>query len=435
MAKRKIKSNVKSALIIIVLCALIFGVFYLLNSTSSSTKVSSIHSDAKTYKSSRCTAFYPDSKAGRQLAKQVCNDVSDKNEHVYDYSLIPYGDYYMVSYGNGYQYYADQSFKPLVISESDEEGLRIVADYLRIAYKKNQPKTYYDSSFIVNTTYEEINFEGITYEIENENLICHLPDYDLPIEVPLKYMQTHIGMNFGYENEDYVKPVYIDDEHPVIALTFDDGPMFWYPPGESSSQLITDLLYKYDASATFFVSGTCLESRDSWSDYEVYTYLKQSISQGNEYASYIQDHDYYLTDYYTADEIERAIKGPANTLEQLIGYKVQLCRPPGGVFSNDIQNVSPYPLILWTIDSDDWELDTGEKISNSVKTYMDDDLLETGDIILFHDIYFETADAIEILLPQMIDKGYQLVTVSEMLNYMNIDLETLGYYYNANYYE
>ena len=434
--KRKLKREVRSALIIGVLLLMIIGVFSLMTTNFAFVGKRSIHSDAKKYKTSHCLAFYPDSTEGKKLAKQICKDHSDdKEDHIYDYSLIPYGDYYLVSYGSGYQFFSDKEYKPFSVGEVSEEGTHIIGDYLKYTFKKDRPEKYYNSKFIKELKYENVDFSNVTYDIDGENLVCSFNEYDLDVLVPLKYMQTHINMNFGYPNEDYKKPIYIDDEHPIIALTFDDGPQFYYDPGTTSSEQIVDTLYEYDATATFFIVGEMLEERDAWTDYEAQAFLKKSIERGNEYGSHTQDHAYYLTDWSTAAQIKDAISGPGNTLSNMTGYQMKTYRPTGGFFSDEVTAASPYAAILWDIDSTDWDLRDSDAIYEKIKDVIDRKILETGDVILFHDIYFETADAIEKLVPEFIDHGYQLVTVSEMLECMGIDVTTLKYYYGPTYYE
>ena len=41
--------------------------------------------------------------------------------------------------------------------------------------------------------------------------------------------------------------------------------------------------------------------------------------------------------------------------------------------------------------------------------------VKDGDIILMHDLQSSTADACETLIPELKKRGYQLVTVSELL--------------------
>ena len=54
---------------------------------------------------------------------------------------------------------------------------------------------------------------------------------------------------------------------------------------------------------------------------------------------------------------------------------------------------------------------------------------KNGSIILCHDLHSTTVDAMEMVIPKLIDEGYQLVTVSELLSYSNSKLEA-GKVYN-----
>lgn len=433
MADRKKRKNYKSVIMIAILSMLVVAGFLFLFTNPSFWFKKSIHEDAKKYATKHCLVFYPNNENGRKLAKQMAKDYEE--DTILDYSLIPYGDYYLVSYGNGYEYFVDKEYNSFTIDSITDEGKKIIADYLRYNVKKYQPEKYYDAKFIEESYIDNINFEGATYDVKNENLRCRLVDYDIDILVPLKYMQKEIGMNFGYQDELYIKPTYIDlsPEHPVICLTFDDGPNFWYSPEESSSVSIVNTLYKYDATATFYVVGYMLDERDAWTDYQVYSFLKKSINNGNEYGSHTTGHD-DLIDIATADGITQTIGYPAEFLNDLVDYDVVTYRPPGGLFDDNVLNVQQYPAILWNVDSNDWVLKEPNDIYNEVLKYEYYD----GDVVLFHDIYDETAAAIEKIVPALINKGYQLVTVKDMLNYAGIDTGKLQYYYNLNpspYYE
>ena len=431
VANKKKKKFNKSVIIIAVLSVLVVMVFLLLFTNKSFWFKKSIHEDARSYSTRHCLVFYPDSKQGKSTAKQLCEGVKD--DRIYDYSLIPYGDFNYVSYGNEIGYFIDSNNNPVEIKEVSDEGKKIIADYLRYTVKKYQPDKYYDSKFIENSYIDNLDFSNVTYSIENENLKCHFPDFDADALVPLKYIQTQIGMNFGYPNELYIKPTYIDSNHPIVCLTFDDGPDFWSSYENSSSVSIVDTLYKYDATATFYVVGYALDNREVWTDYEAFTFLKKSINNGNEYGSHTSGHE-DLASLSTADAIKKAINEPSESLNDLLNYKMITYRPPGGVFDDNVINAQPYPAILWNVDSEDWENEDSESIYNKVLSYD----YEDGDVILFHEIYDSTAKAIEKIVPALIDKGVQLVTVKDMLQYEGIDTNTLHYYYNLNpwpYYE
>ena len=223
MAKRR-KINKNSVIIIAVLLLLIAAVltFLLVNFKFMGKK--SIHEDAKKYETRHCLAFYPDSRQGYLFAKDICKGIKDDSIH--DYTLVPYGDYYLVNYGKDKKYFADQNFDPVEIKDVSEKGRQIVLDYLRYTFKKEDPDKYYDVSFLKQLQLENIDFENVTYQIADENVEVYIPQYEKTVLIPLKYMQKQIDMDFGFPNEIYRKPVYLDPDpaHPVICITFDDGP-------------------------------------------------------------------------------------------------------------------------------------------------------------------------------------------------------------------
>ena len=422
--KRKINSSI---LIICILTVLVLLGFKLLTSNPSFWFKKSIHADALKYSTRHCLVFYPKNKRGKEVAKQLAKECNE--DRIYDYSLIPYGDYFYVSYGNGVGYFVDKDNNSLVINDVSDYGKRIIGDYLRYTIKKEKPDLYYDSKFLESTCVDKLDFSNVTYDIEDEYLKCYFPTYDINALVPLKYMQTELNMNFGFKDELYSKPIYIDTNHPVICLTFDDGPQFWYEPNESSSNNIVNTLYKYDVNATFYVVGECLDERDSWTDYQVYTFLKQSINNGNEYGSHTHYHD-ELVNISSTDKIKETISYPGEYLNDLLGYQMKTYRPPEGLIDDTVLSAQPYPAIFWDIDSEDWKSRDANVIYDKVLSYANENKLSDGDIILFHEIYDETAKAIEKIVPELVDRGYQLVTVSDMLKYLGIDVNNLSYYYN-----
>lgn len=429
MAKRR-KINKNSVIIIAVLLLLIAAVltFLLVNFKFMGKK--SIHEDAKKYETRHCLAFYPDSRQGYLFAKDICKGVKDDSIH--DYTLVPYGDYYLVNYGKDKKYFADQNFDPVEIKDVSEQGRQIVLDYLRYTFKKEDPDKYYDVSFLKQLQLENIDFENVTYQIADENVEVYIPQYEKTVLIPLKYMQKEIAMDFGFPNEIYRKPVYLDPDpaHPVICITFDDGPQLHFEPGNTSTERIIDILYEYDACATFYMIGVNLEDREIWADYQVYTMLKKSINQGNEFGSHSQSHSTALTEL-SDEEIRKEIMGPVDYLYDFMGYQMKTFRPVQGEFDESVLKATDLPAILWDVDSEDWSLYEVDDIVNQVLKYD----YETGDIILFHDIYDESADALERVLPELIKRGCQIVTISDMLRFCNIDPSTIDYFFSPSYYE
>ena len=423
--KRKIRG---SALVIIALSAVLLAAIVLLTSNLAFIGKKSIHSDAKSYRTRHCLVFYPNGDIGLKKARELCK--GRKDDRIFDYSLVPYGDYYMVSYGEDLKYFVDQEYNSLQISGIREDSREIVLDYLRYTLKKEDPDKYYNAEYLKSVDLDSIDFSSITYSIEGEDLRCELADYEKTLYIPLRYAQKAIGMDFGFPNETYRRPVYIDPERPVICLTFDDGPQLWYEKGITSTEAILDVLYEYDANGTFYVVGTNLEDRDYWADYQVYNLLKSSIAHGNEYGSHTQTHLYSLTDLKTAEEISREISGPIDFMKEFMDYEMKTYRPVEGAFDDNVLNAQPVGAVLWDIDSEDWlSMDP----STIIDRVLNEDI-DSGDIIIFHDIYDETGEALKTIIPELLNRGYQMVTVSDMMNYFKVDIDQFKVIFSATDY-
>lgn len=67
------------------------------------------------------------------------------------------------------------------------------------------------------------------------------------------------------------------------------------------------------------------------------------------------------------------------------------------------------PVILWSIDTLDWKTRNAASTQAAVLNKVRD-----GDIVLMHDLYSQTAAASRAIIPELVRRGYQLVTVSEL---------------------
>ncbi len=189
---------------------------------------------------------------------------------------------------------------------------------------------------------------------------------------------------------------------PVVALTFDDGPF------TKVTNRIMDVLLEYEAGATFFVVGSRLEM---YSDT-----LKRLYENGFEVASHTWSHKNLnkLTEKQITKEITRTLDG----LKKYIPVENVLLRPPYGSADETVRGLAKTALINWSLDSEDWKSRDAEKIIEHVL-----DTVQDGDIILMHDLYECTAEAVEYLVPELIERGYRPVSVSELFRIKDIPLE------------
>ena len=189
---------------------------------------------------------------------------------------------------------------------------------------------------------------------------------------------------------------------PVVALTFDDGPF------TKVTNRIMDVLLEYEAGATFFVVGSRLEM---YSDT-----LKRLYENGFEVASHTWSHKNLnkLTEKQITKEITRTLDG----LKKYIPVENVLLRPPYGSADETVRGLAKTALNNWSLDSEDWKSRDAEKIIEHVL-----DTVQDGDIILMHDLYECTAEAVEYLVPELIERGYRPVSVSELFRIKDIPLE------------
>ena len=123
--------------------------------------------------------------------------------------------------------------------------------------------------------------------------------------------------------------------------------------------------------------------------------------------------------------VQNQIVNTANAVKNATGAYPTLLRPPYGDFNRTVKSVAGVPLILWNIDTQDWKT---KNAANTVQHVME--RVKDGDIILMHDIYAETAAAVERLVPMLLERGFKLVTVSELAQKKRITLYAGKPYYN-----
>lgn len=180
----------------------------------------------------------------------------------------------------------------------------------------------------------------------------------------------------------------------VVALTFDDG------PNPSTTREILKALKKHDALATFFVLGERVE--------EYPKILREIYESGNEIGNHSYDHKDFKQ--ISDEDIETEIDKTNQAIYETVGARPILVRPPYGNITDDIADLIGRPCVLWTVDPEDWKYKDEDIDYNNVMEYVGD-----GDIVLMHDIYEASADAAVRVIEELTDRGYKLVTISQMI--------------------
>ncbi|MBR1740769.1 MAG: polysaccharide deacetylase family protein [Lachnospiraceae bacterium] len=201
----------------------------------------------------------------------------------------------------------------------------------------------------------------------------------------------------------------LDASKPMVALTFDDGP---YTP---VTKKILSTAKKYDARVTFFVVGNRISN---YSDV-----LKKAYDQGCQIASHTHEHK--ILTKLTKKQIKAQINRANAAIKKVIGCKATALRPPGGGVNDTVRKYVGLPMICWDVDTEDWKSRNAGKVLKRCKNISD------GDIVLMHDLYPSSAEAVKKLIPRLVKKGFQLVTVDELFYYKGIKLQKGKVYFSA----
>lgn len=207
-----------------------------------------------------------------------------------------------------------------------------------------------------------------------------------------------------------LRPGHVPLERRYIALTFDDGPHPEY------TDRIVDTLAAYGAKGTFFVLGSRIRDH--------LTQLQHIVQSGSMIANHTWDHFDLTT--LTSERLEKQIGSVYGSIRSLCGAEPWLVRPPYGFANEQVRHGCAYPIICWSIDTLDWAWLDGPRVADHVLTHASD-----GDIILMHDIYPSTAEAVELLVPALQARGFELVTIPELFKLRGIPLESGHVYYHA----
>lgn len=201
----------------------------------------------------------------------------------------------------------------------------------------------------------------------------------------------------------------IDPDKPMICLTFDDGP-------SRATKTVLDVLGKYQARATFFVIGSLVVNNESM--------VRRIVKEGHEIGNHTYSH-VKLTSVSTKELLSQ-IERTNQAVYRASGYEVSLFRPPYNLYNDSVLKTIPLPVVCWSIDPKDWQKTDPESIARAALRGIRD-----GDIILLHDSRTATGEAVKILVPELISRGYQLVTVSEMFAARGIELRPGSLYRKA----
>jgi len=189
--------------------------------------------------------------------------------------------------------------------------------------------------------------------------------------------------------------VEIPSEPPLVAITFDDGPHI------SNTRRLLDGLAAREIPATFFLVGERLAGNEAL--------VRDMAAQGHQIGIHTWDH-IMLDEDVSPQEFIRQTTQTRQALEHILGEGDYWLRPPYGIITPQLQRLEEGPLIIWSVDPEDWKDRDKARIVSFVL-----DRVRDGDIILMHDMFDVSVDAALEICDALLERGYCFVTVEQLM--------------------
>ncbi len=180
----------------------------------------------------------------------------------------------------------------------------------------------------------------------------------------------------------------------LAALTFDDGP---HP--EFTGPLL-DGLRERGVKATFFLVGTQIQ------------YAPELVSRMAREGHQIGVHTFSHVSItgLEQEEFRLQVEGTRRLIYSLLGERELWLRPPYGILDENAQSWADGPVVLWSVDPEDWKDTNVKRIKEHIVSHTRD-----GDIILLHDIYPTSVEAALGAVDELQKQGFRFVTVARLM--------------------
>ncbi len=213
----------------------------------------------------------------------------------------------------------------------------------------------------------------------------------------------------GTKAEQRKLPIYrVERDDNKIAVTFD---VAWE---NSNTDELLDILNEYDAKATFFITG-------DWCD-RYPDDVKKFADAGHEIENHSDQHPH--VEGINVNDLINDTRECSRKIKMITGKEPVLYRAPYGEYDDSLLTTLEgmgLKTIQWDVDSVDWNKPTSEQITKKVL-----ENTKSGSILLFHNDLQNTTEALPNVLKGLKEKGFEFVTVDELILHDNYTIDANG---------
>jgi peptidoglycan/xylan/chitin deacetylase (PgdA/CDA1 family) len=261
-------------------------------------------------------------------------------------------------------------------------------------------------AFILSACAAKIPEAVVLYAETEKASVIDIVTIETPEEIPLAEPPVHnkIAETIHQQEESDNPPAETEQAKPIIALTFDDG------PGRLTGKIL-DVTEKHGVNVTFCVVGRNIKGREAS--------LKRAVENGGEVIGHSWNHQ--NLNEISADAIKKQLTETHEAIEAAVGKMPAIFRPPYGRANNKVRDAAKalgFAMITWSVDTRDWERITADEIAESIYKSVKD-----GSLVLCHELHEATVEAMDIVIPVLLEQGYRFVTVSELLTQLEGEWE------------
>ncbi len=207
-------------------------------------------------------------------------------------------------------------------------------------------------------------------------------------------------------------PIYnVDTLENKVAFTMNCA---W---GSEDIDTILEILEENNVKITFFMVGDWIDENEEAA--------RKIYEAGHEIATHSNTHP-HVNDLSYEENLEELEKSNIK-IEEITGKKTKIYRAPYGEYNDTViksATENGYKVIQWSLDTLDYTALTGDQMWARLNGK-----LKSGDIILSHNGTNHTADSLDMLIKNIKEEGFEIVTVSKLIYHENYDIDSNGTQY------